>query len=86
MKTYNVRIKNISASVDKMTLPKGEWSEESVKAGSPHQAIQLATKRVFDGCSFRSEGAYGTDGTLIGCITTGKNLYGRILAEEPIEA
>ncbi|CAB4139237.1 hypothetical protein UFOVP349_22 [uncultured Caudovirales phage] len=86
MKTYTVRIKNISAQVDKMTLAKGEWAQEKVIARDNHHAIQIATQRLFDGCKMHVEGAYGTDGTLIGSITTGKNMYGKILAEEPVAA
>jgi hypothetical protein len=86
MKTFNVTIKNITASVDKMILPKGETRTVTVKATTDHQAIQKAAKSLFDGCGFWSEGQYGSDGSLIGAIQYGKSLYGRIIVEAPVEA
>ena len=85
---YSVTIKNISARVDKMTLPVSESVTITIDAKDEFSARQKATKHLFDGCSFVSEGSYGEDGTQIGAIAYGgqraKKLYGRIWVSQPV--
>lgn len=80
MKTaFCIEVKNITGSVDGMELAKGEKTRVSVKAETQYDAMQIAIKRLFVGCSGQSQGSMGySDGTLFFDLHSGHALYGRV--------